>query len=193
MKSSHTGRQALAAALIALGAGLTAAPLSAADPGDATPPAPGPVAPVAAAPADPAAAPMADPSAGQSPEQADAAIQACSQMSGAMAYAANYYSDFANDMSVAQGDYGNIFANDSNSTARKAVRFAAQQADDAANTPGLAPEVSAPMRAWSADANKLVVFMGLHLGQDSTNNKANDLNKDASDVQMACANAGTRA
>ncbi|CPY92647.1 hypothetical protein I540_2878 [Mycobacteroides abscessus subsp. bolletii 1513] len=49
------------------------------------------------------------------------------------------------------------------------------------------------MHAWSGDAYKLVVLMGLRIGQDSVNGKAGDLNKDANDVQVACAAAGTRA
>ncbi|CPW35864.1 Putative riboflavin synthase alpha chain [Mycobacteroides abscessus] len=171
-----------------------------ADPNDGGPgvpaPAPAPAQvvdqPVVATPppvnAEAGAAPLEVP-AGDS----DAAVMACSKMSNAMAYAATNYSDFANEMSVAEGDYNNAIAANTNVVGRTALRQAAEVANDAANTPGLAPELAAPMHAWSGDAYKLVVLMGLRIGQDSVNGKAGDLNKDANDVQMACAAAGTRA
>ncbi|ORA60281.1 hypothetical protein [Mycobacteroides franklinii] len=187
-------------AVAAFAAGLAVAPGSYADPNDTgpgvpiPPPAPAQVVdqPVAAgqppasaeAPAQPLEVPAGD---------SDAAVIACSKMSNAMAYAATNYSDFANEMSVAQGDYSNAIAANTNVVGRTAVREAAEVANDAANTPGLAPELATPMHAWSGDAYKLVVLMGLRIGQDSVNGKAGDLNKDANDVQVACAAAGTRA
>ncbi|MBE5459949.1 hypothetical protein [Mycobacteroides abscessus] len=187
-------------AVTAFAAGLAVAPSSYADPNDGGPgvpaPAPAPAQvvdqPVVATPppvnAEAGAAPLEAP-AGDS----DAAVMACSKMSNAMAYAATNYSDFANEMSVAEGDYNNAIAANTNVVGRTALRQAAEVANDAANTPGLAPELAAPMHAWSGDAYKLVVLMGLRIGQDSVNGKAGDLNKDANDVQMACAAAGTRA
>ena len=50
---------------------------------------------------------------------------------------------------------------------------------DAANTPGLQPEVGDPMRSWSLDATKLLVKMGLRIPGDSLNTTANEMNNDA--------------
>ncbi|SLI23231.1 Uncharacterised protein [Mycobacteroides abscessus subsp. bolletii] len=192
-------RQYLAVpAVTAFAAGLAVAPSSYADPNDGGPgvPAPAP-AQVVDQPAV-ATQPPVNAEAGAAPLEvpagdSDAAVMACSKMSNAMAYAATNYSDFANEMSVAEGDYNNAIAANTNVVGRTALRQAAEVANDAANTPGLAPELAAPMHAWSGDAYKLVVLMGLRIGQDSVNGKAGDLNKDANDVQVACAAAGTRA
>lgn len=187
-------------AVTAFAAGLAVAPGSYADPGDAGPGAPLP-APAPAQVADQPAAAVQAPASAEASAPAievpagdsDAAVTACSTMSNAMAYAATNYSDFANEMSVAEGDYNNAIAANTNVVGRTALRQAAEVANDAANTPGLAPELATPMHAWSGDAYKLVVLMGLRIGQDSVNGKAGDLNKDAHDVQVACAAAGTRA
>ncbi|CPR74481.1 Uncharacterised protein [Mycobacteroides abscessus] len=186
-------------AITAFAAGLAVAPSSYADPNDAGPGVPAPAPAPAQVVDQPVAAaqPPVNAEASAAPEvpagDSDAAVTACSKMSGAMAYAATNYSDFANEMSVAEGDYNNAIAANTNVVGRTALRQAAEVANDAANTPGLAPELAAPMHAWSGDAYKLVVLMGLRIGQDSVNGKATDLNKDANDVQMACAAAGTRA
>lgn len=187
-------------AVAAFAAGLAMAPGAYADPNDPGPGVPSvPQVPAQAVGQPEAAepAPITAEAAGQPLEvpagDSDAAVTACSQMSSAMAYAATNYSDFANEMSVAKGDYSNAIASDTNVVGRTALRQAAEVANEAANTPGLAPELATPMHAWSGDAYKLVVLMGLRIPQDSVNGKAADLNKDANDVQVACAAAGTRA
>ncbi|QCO26342.1 hypothetical protein CFE69_10740 [Mycobacteroides abscessus subsp. massiliense] len=184
-------------AVTAFAAGLAVAPSSYADPNDGGPGVPAAPAQVVDQPVV-ATQPPVNAEAGAAPLEvpagdSDAAVMACSKMSNAMAYAATNYSDFANEMSVAEGDYNNAIAANTNVVGRTALRQAAEVANDAANTPGLAPELAAPMHAWSGDAYKLVVLMGLRIGQDSVNGKAGDLNKDANDVQVACAAAGTRA
>ena len=64
---------------------------------------------------------------------------------------------------------------------------------DAANTPGLPGDVSAPMRSWSLRATKLLLIMGIRGGGDSLNSTASDMNTDAKNAQMACALNGGRA
>ena len=64
---------------------------------------------------------------------------------------------------------------------------------DAANTPGLQPDISDPMRVWSLGATKLLVKMGLRIPGDSLNSTATEMNNQAEKVQMACAAAGTHA
>ncbi|WP_234785292.1 hypothetical protein [Mycolicibacterium mucogenicum] len=78
-------------------------------------------------------------------------------------------------------------------TGRTALRKAAAAAMTASTTPGLQPEIAAPMRAWSVDATKLLLIMGLRGGGDTLDNAATELNNDAYDAQTACAAAGTHA
>jgi len=64
---------------------------------------------------------------------------------------------------------------------------------DSAGTPGLDPTVANPMRAWSADATKLLLKMALRIPGDSLNTTATEMNNDATAAQEACAAAGTHA
>jgi hypothetical protein len=64
---------------------------------------------------------------------------------------------------------------------------------DAANTPGLDPAIGQPMRAWSADATKLLIKMAVHIPGDSLNTTATEMNTDATNAQQTCAAAGTHA
>jgi hypothetical protein len=64
---------------------------------------------------------------------------------------------------------------------------------DAANTPDLDPAMGDPMRAWSADATKLLLKMALRIPGDSLNTTATEMNNDATNAQQACAAAGTHA
>jgi hypothetical protein len=57
----------------------------------------------------------------------------------------------------------------------------------ASRTLGLPSEVADPMRAWSLQATKLMVIMGMRGGGDSLNAAANQLNADARDTEIACA------
>ncbi|MCV7192455.1 hypothetical protein [Mycolicibacterium brumae] len=79
----------------------------------------------------------------------------------------------------------------SNVTGRTALREASAAAMSAANTPGLDPAISGPMRSWSLRATKLLLIMGLHAGGDRLNTTADNMNTDAHNVQMTCAAAGT--
>jgi hypothetical protein len=124
-----------------------------------------------------------------------AAADACKQFGVALNYAASNYEDFAYN-SAGSGNYVNygdpVVAN-SNVVGRTALREAAATALSASMTPGLQADIASPMRSWSLRATKLLLSMGLHSGGDSLNSTATALNKDAHDVQMACAIAGTSA
>jgi hypothetical protein len=185
MRSSRVYKRALVTSLFTLSIGLAVVPTASAEPNDVTDPAPPAPGPVADAPA--IAAPAA---AGANP-----AIDACRQFSGALAYAANNYEDFAY-ATAGNGDYVNYAdpqVSESNIVGRTALREAAGVALDASGTPGLAPEIADPMRKWSLNAARLVLTMGLRGGGNALNGAADDLNNNARDVQMACAAAGTAA
>ncbi|MGB3484564.1 MAG: hypothetical protein WBB07_20400 [Mycobacterium sp.] len=169
----------VAAALITLGVLL--APGAAAEPTDAVTSDPGTANPVAGAPIQ-----TADPT---SP-----ASVACGQFATALDGAAVYYGYFADTIDGSQRpDYSDPTVSDTNSMGRTALRQAAAVALTAAGTPGLAPDIAAPMRGWSLGATKLLVKMGLRGGGETLNLTANELNVDANAVQMACALAGTHA
>lgn len=191
-----TGRRLATALLVAGGAlaiTLATAPAGFAEP-DAQPPAntaPGPAAdssqpaPLAADPNQPAPAPD-----GGAPAPSEIA---CKSFSQALNFAAANYEDFAYD-SAGTGNainYADPNVQNSNVTGRTALRQAAGTAMDAANTPGLQPDISAPMRSWSLRATKLLLVMGLRGGGDRLNTTATNMNEDARAVQMTCAAAGT--
>ena len=186
MRSLHACGRTLATSLVALGIGLAVVPTASADPTDADqtqPPAPGPGTSVPST--------ITPVSADDNPAAADA----CKQFSAAMNYAATNYEDFA--YATAGGgnyvNYGDPEVTRSNTIGRTALREAAGVAMNASNTPGLQPEISGPMQAWSLGAGKLLVIMGLRGGGDSLNAAASELNTDARNVQMACAAAGSSA
>lgn len=186
MRSSHVCGRALVTSLFTLGIGLAVVPAASADPTDVADPAPPAPGPVADAPAIAASA-----SDGPNPATTDA----CKQFSGALAYAATNYEDFAyatagNGNNV---NYADPQVSDSNVVGRTALREAAGVALTASGTPGLPPEIANPMRTWSLSAARLVLTMGLRGGGDALNSAATDLNNSARDVQMACATAGTAA
>ncbi|KAA0103062.1 hypothetical protein [Mycolicibacterium sp. P1-5] len=194
MESSlHYGRT-LTAALLVSASALFAAPQAFADPQTEQPaPAPGPVnvAAPAALPPD-APAPDAVP-----PDQGaySAVVTACKQFGVALDYAANNYEDFAYNTAGGGNNvnYDDPNVADSNVRGRTALREAASTGMDAANTPGLPGDISAPMRSWSMRAAKLLVIMGIRAGGDSLNSTAGDMNTDAKNAQMACAVNGGRA
>ncbi|MBV9089203.1 MAG: hypothetical protein JO044_04750 [Mycobacteriaceae bacterium] len=183
MRSSHLYGRTLAASLIACGVGLVVVGTASADPNDAAqpdPPAPAPAANAAS-------------SSGQVSDDADpAALDACKQFRTAMDYAASNYEDFAYDSAGGGNsvDYGNPLVATDNVTGRTALRQAAAAAMQASATPGLAPDIAAPMQSWSLQATKLVVVMGLRGGGDTLNTTASDMNRDGHDAQLACAAAG---
>lgn len=184
--SSGAVARMLTVSLVTFAVGFATVPIATADPADteqtdSQTPVPGASAPTAFAPG--------------SSDTGPAAADACKQFSAAMNYAATNYEDFAY-ASAGGGDYVNYAdptVSTSNVTGRTALREAASAALSASGTPGLQPEIADPMRAWSLDAAKLLVIMGVHGGGDSLNSAATDLNTDARNVQMACAAAGTRA
>lgn len=174
-------RRALLGSVVALGLGLAGSPAAFAEPDSATQPAPPQPGPVEFS------APISD---GASP----AAVAACGQFAEVLDATAVYYGDFADALETyAQPDYQDPAVSTSNVTGRTALRQGAGVTMSAANTPGLAPEIANPMRAWSWGATKLLVKMGLRGGGDSLNATANQMNDDALGVQEACAAAGTRA
>ncbi len=89
--------------------------------------------------------------------------------------------------------YADPAVSSSNVVGRTALRESAAVAMDAANTPGLQPEIADPMRIWSLGATKLLVKMGLRIPGESLNSTATEMNNQATKVQQACAAAGTHA
>lgn len=191
MRSSHAYRRGLATSVIVFGLGVTILPPASADPGDAVSPAdPGAAGPVTEfyQGGDPQSFPVdtADPG---SP-----AVAACSQFAAALDAASTYYGNFADtiDGSV-RPDYDDPAVDSTNATGRTALRQAASLAMSAAGTPDVTPDIADPMRSWSFGATKLMVKMGLRTGGATMNDTATEMNEDAGNAQMACANAGTHA
>ncbi len=120
-----------------------------------------------------------------------AAVVACGNFAQALDGASTYYGEFSD--SFEGSDYNDPAVQSSNEVGRTALRQAAGVAMDSASTPGLDPSVADPMRAWSADATKLLLKMALRISGDSLNTTATEMNNDATNVQQACAAAGTHA
>jgi hypothetical protein len=185
MRPIHVRKRAVALSFLVLGIGLAVIPTASADPTDPDQTEQQPAGPGTGLPST-----ITPVSADSDPAAADA----CKQFSAAMNYAATNYEDFAY-ATAGEGNYvnyGDPNVTRSNTIGRSALREAAGVAMDASNTPGLPPEISAPMRAWSLHAGKLLVIMGLRGGGDSLNSTATELNTDARNVQMSCAAAGAR-
>jgi hypothetical protein len=168
------------AASVAVGVGMAAVPSASADPGDTVqdPGMPGPVT-----------------VAGPTSDNADpAAVQACGQFAQVLDASSSYYGDFADALETWETpDYADPATSSSNSVGRTALRQSAGAAMDAADTPGLSPDIADPMRSWSFGATKLLIKMGLRGGGESLNTTVNEMNDNATKVQSACATAGTHA
>ena len=166
--------------------GLMAAPAVSADPAD---PDSDPTAP--ASDVGPVLGPAPGPVTVAS-ESGGPVSDACKQFAVATSLAAANYEDFA----YATAGNGNLVNYDdpevvrTNTNGRTALREAAALALDASRIPGLPPEISNPMQAWSWHATKLVFIMGLRGGGDSLNNAANQLNTDSDAANLACAMSG---
>ncbi|MEU0498121.1 hypothetical protein [Mycobacterium sp. NPDC006124] len=130
------------------------------------------------------AVPMSD-------DAAPPAVTACGNFAQALDGAAEYYGEFSD--SFEGSDYNDPAVQSSNQVGRTALRQAAGVATESANTPGLDPSIADPMRAWSADATKLLLKMALRIPGDSLNTTATEMNNDATNAQQACAAAGTHA
>jgi hypothetical protein len=186
MRSSRVCGWALAASLIACGIGLSVPPAAWADPTDTTEtdsPSPGP------------GAPPPSRFTAITTEETPAVSDACKQFSVAMNYAASNYEDFAYATAGTGNyvNYGDPEVQSSGTVGRTALREAIAAAMSASATPGLPPDVSAPMNSWSMNATKLLAIMAVHGGGDLLNSTANDLNTDAHNVGLACAANGSRA
>jgi hypothetical protein len=166
--------RACAAALIAIGIGSGFVPAASADDD-----APAPSDPVQVAPAP--TSDNADP----------AAVTACSQFAEVLQGSSSYYGDFQD--SFEGSNYSDAAVSSSNVLGRTALRESAALAMHAANTPGLRTDIADPMRVWSLGATKLLVRMGLRMGNDGLNNTATEMNNQATRAQEACAAAGTHA
>jgi hypothetical protein len=116
-----------------------------------------------------------------------AAVAACAKFAQALDNASDGYGNYADSLDDRDGT-----VNDSNVAGRTSLRQSASFAMDAANTPGLTPEIADPMRAWSLGAAKLIVKMGLNL-TGTLDSTATEVNNNAEAVQRACAAAGTHA
>lgn len=180
MRTSRRCRRALATSVIALGMGLTFVPTALADD---DPSAPDPGAPPGP-PVQVQSVPMSD-------DAGAPAVQACGNFAQALDGASQYYGDFSD--SFEGSDYNDPAVQSSNEVGRTALRQAAGVAMDAANTPGLDPSISDPMRSWSAGATRLLIKMGIRFPGDSLNTTATDMNNYATAAQTACAAAGTHA
>lgn len=174
MPSPDVWKRVAAASAVTVGLGLTFAPTAFAD-DDAAPQ--NPQVAVDAVPVSDTASP--------------AAVTACGNFAQALDGAAEYYGEFSD--SFEGSDYNDPAVQSSNQVGRTALRQAAGVAMDSANTPGLDPSMADPMRAWSADATKLLLKMALRIPGDSLNTTATKMNDDATNAQQACAAAGTHA
>lgn len=172
--TSRAWERAAAASLITLGMGFAFTPIALAD-DDAA--ADNPAVQVAAVPMSDNAHP--------------AAVTACGNFGQALDGASTYYGEFSD--SFEGSDYNDPAVQSSNEVGRTALREAAGVAMDAAGTPGLDASIADPMRAWSADATKLLLKMALRIPGDSLNTTATEMNTDATNAQQACAAAGTHA
>ena len=197
MKKSHGTQRVVAATIVVAGAGLGLAPLASAEPPPPPPPGPAAVPPPPAA-VEPAPAPAPGvvppppgepvPAPGPTPES----IQACSGFASALNYSSINYSDFANELALGN-NHGNPEVDYTNMVGRTALRESAAVVLNNANTPGVAPEIADPMRAWSFAATKLLVQMGVRMPVDTINATATEMNEHANKVQFACAAIGTTA
>lgn len=179
MRSLFRGR-VLAASVIVFGIALGGATTASADPDQTKPPPPGPPPPGPPAATAPSAGGAAEP-----------AVTACKQFTAALRVSSAYYNKFAYSIAGdgAQVDYHDPTVISNNVDGRTALRKSAAEALIASGTPGLQPEIAAPMRAWSLRATKLLMVMGLRLDGNTLNDAATALNADANDAQMACVTA----
>lgn len=131
----------------------------------------------------------------QPPEAAPEAVAACTEFARALDLASLSYSDFANALALGEvrPNYADPIVSSSNSYGRTGLREAVSVALNASRTPGLAPQIAAPMRSWAVGATKLIVLMGLRADVDRFNDNATRVNEDTEAAQQACAGAGTRA
>lgn len=179
LRSPQIRGRLLAASVIALGTALAFTPLALADPVEPEP-VPGP----APAPMLVEAGPISD-------DATPAAVTACGAFAQALDGTSLYFGDFAD--SLEGSDYSDPAVESSNSVGRLALRQAAGVALEAANTPGVTPDIADPMRAWSLGATAMLIKMGLRIPGESLNTTATGMNANAEKVQMACAAAGTHA
>lgn len=177
------------AAVLAVGIGLATAA------GAAAQPAPGPEGDGAAPPpVQVDGAPPVALSANTSDNANPAAVAACGQFADVLDTTSTYYGDFADALEQnATPNYSDPYVEDSNALGRTALRQGAGVAMTAANTPGLPVDIGNAMRSWSLDATKLLLKMGLRTPGGTLNVTATEMNNDATNVQMACAAAGTHA
>lgn len=185
MKSSRA--RLLVAAVMVCGAGTLGLPVAAADPSGSSA-AVSNSADGAAAPAPVDAGPGVQTADVTSANADPAAVVACSQFAQALDTASDGYGSYADSLDDADGT-----AIQSGAAGRSSLRAAAGAAMDAANTPGLSPDISDPMRAWSMGAAALMVKVGLNFTGDTLDSSAVGLNNNAVAVQKACAAAGTHA
>jgi hypothetical protein len=123
-----------------------------------------------------------------SPDANPAAVAACSKFAEALDSASDGYGNYADSL-----DDNDATADATNIVGRTSLRQSAAAAMDAANTPGLSPDIADPMRAWSMGAAKLILKMGLHMTGGTLDDTATQVNNNAEAVQRGCAAAGTHA
>lgn len=123
-----------------------------------------------------------------SPDADPAAVVACSKFAEALDAASDGYGSYADSLDDRDGTAGQ-----SGAVGRMSLRAAAGAAMDAANTPGLSPDISNPMRAWSMGAAALMLKVSLSMTGDTLDSTVTGVNNNAEAVQKACAAAGTHA
>jgi hypothetical protein len=128
-------------------------------------------------------------------DAAPEAVAACTQFGRSLDLAASSYAEFANVLAIGEAipNYADPILAANNTYGRAGLRQAASTALNASRTPGLSPEIAAPMRSWSMGATKLMLLMGLRADVDRFNTAATELNTHTETAQMACAEAGTQA
>ena len=178
MRSPQVCGRIVATSVVVLGTALVFTPAALADDEVDPVPAPGPT------PILTETAPMGD-------DVTPAAVTACSTFADVLDGTSTYFGDFAD--AIEGSNYSDPAVASSNQVGRTALRQGAGVAMDAANTPGLQPEIANPMRSWSMGATALLVKMGLRIPGESLNTTADGMNNHAAAVQEACAAAGAHA
>jgi hypothetical protein len=178
MTSTTGSGRTLAAALAGVVFGLGCATTASADPGPTQPHDPRP----------------ADVSVPVERELVEPATAACQQFAAVLQVTSVNYNNFAYSIagSGAHVDYQDPAVRSDNVDGRTVLRKAAGEALSTASTPGLSPAIANRMRAWSWQAAKLALAMGLRADGDTLNDAASELNREAEDTQMACADAGVQ-
>ena len=112
-----------------------------------------------------------------------AAVTACGTFADVLDGTSTYFAEFAD--AIEGSDYLDPAVSSSNVVGRTALRQGAGVAMDAANTPGLQPEIANPMRSWSMGATALLLRWGCGSLVKISNSTADGMNNNALAVEEA--------